>query len=75
MAAREAAAADAGSDADSDEGEGTEGGSGHGDSLQREAALSLDEGQLEALAMGELRLPCTDAVPLPPPVSPREGTL
>ncbi|KAL4419340.1 hypothetical protein ABPG75_002643 [Micractinium tetrahymenae] len=68
MAAREAAEADADSEAASDDGDGSEGGSGHGDSLQREAALALDEHQLEALASGELRLPCTDAVPLPQPV-------
>ncbi|KAL4420876.1 hypothetical protein ABPG77_002835 [Micractinium sp. CCAP 211/92] len=68
MAAREAAQADADSEAASDDGEGAEEGSSHGDDLQREAALALSDEQLEALASGELRLPGTDAVPLPRPV-------
>jgi len=73
-AAQEAAAAHDGSEAAS-EGDGSDGGSEAGsdgddvdDSMPREAALAISEQQLEALATGELRLPHTDAFPLPTPV-------
>lgn len=49
---------------------GSDNGSGGsaGSSAQHEAALALEEADVAALASGALRLPHSDAVPLPQPV-------
>lgn len=51
------------------EASGDDDASSGGNSMQLEAALGLEEAQVEALADGMLRLPHTDAVPLPASVS------
>ncbi|EFN50876.1 hypothetical protein CHLNCDRAFT_141673 [Chlorella variabilis] len=60
----ESGSEDASASSSSDSGSG---GGGGGHSMHREAAAALREEQLEGLAAGALKLPHTEAVPLPTP--------
>lgn len=70
-AARDAALAHREGDGSDAASEGSDGSSSQDkeERVRLQAALALEESQVEALAKGQLCLPHTDAVPLPTPVS------